>query len=375
MSRVAHLIRPDIADLEPYTPIVPLDVLATRLNVPIERIVKLDANENPYGPSPHVREALAAEPYYAIYPDPEHTRLRTALSAYTDQPTERIVCGVGADEIIDLLLRVFLQPGDAVIDCPPTFGMYAFDTAVNSGRILEIPRHADFSLDIPAIERAAAEANVKVLFLTSPNNPTGNITPQAEIARLLHLPLLVVVDEAYIEFADPHPAENVQSHIGVSDWVGRYENLVVLRTFSKWAGLAGLRVGYGLLPEAIAEHLWKIKQPYNLSVAGQVAALASLADLDYLRANVTRIVAERERMLVALRDLSFLRIYPSYANFILCRVTTGEAFALKRTLEEQGILVRYYCKPDLRDCIRISIGTPEQNGTLLEALASVEGER
>ncbi len=367
MPRIDQLVRPEIADLEPYTPIVPLDVLAARLGLPVERIVKLDANENPYGPAPRVREALATEPYYAIYPDPEHTRLRAALSAYTGQPAERIVCGAGADEIIDLLLRVFFQPGTAVLDCPPTFGMYAFDTVVNGGRVVEVPRRADFALDLPAIERAVIETHAKVLFLTSPNNPTGNLTPQAEIAQLLQLPLLIVVDEAYIEFAQPEP--DPASSISVSDWVGRYENLVVLRTFSKWAGLAGLRVGYGLLPEALAEHLWKIKQPYNVSVAGQVAALASLADRDYLRANVARIVAERERMLEALRALPFLQVYPSHANFILCRVTAGDAFELKRALEQQGILVRHYRKAGLRDCIRISIGTPEQNDALLQALA------
>ncbi len=367
MSRIADLIRPDIAELEPYTPIVPLDVLAARLGLPVERIIKLDANENPYGPAPRALAALAAEPHYAIYPDPEHSRLRQALSAYTGQPVERIVCGSGADEVIDLLLRLFLQPGDAVIDCPPTFGMYAFDTAVCAGRVVEVPRRADFALDVPAIEQAAAATGAKLLFLTSPNNPSGNLTPPEEIERLLQLPLLVVVDEAYIEFAEsPGPTGNGQT--GVSSWVGRYENLVVLRTFSKWAGLAGLRVGYGLMPEELAAHLWKIKQPYNVNLAAQVAALASLADLDYLRANVARIVAGREQLLAELQTLPFLQVYPSHANFILCRVREGNAGDLKQALEREGILVRYYRKPGLRDCIRISVGTPEQNDRLLQAL-------
>jgi histidinol-phosphate aminotransferase len=367
MSRIADLIRPDIAELESYTPIVPLDVLAARLGLPVERIIKLDANENPYGPAPRALAALAAEPHYAIYPDPEHSRLRQALSAYTGQSVTRIVCGSGADEVIDLLLRLFLQPGDAVIDCPPTFGMYAFDTAVCAGRVVEVPRRADFALDVPAIEQAAAATGAKLLFLTSPNNPSGNLTPPEEIEQLLRLPLLVVVDEAYIEFAEsPGPTGNGQS--GVSSWVGRYDNLVVLRTFSKWAGLAGLRVGYGLMPEELAAHLWKIKQPYNVNLAAQVAALASLEDLDYLRANVARIVAGREQLLAELQTLPFLQVYPSHANFILCRVREGNAGDLKQALEREGILVRYYRKPGLRDCIRISVGTPEQNEILLNAL-------
>lgn len=357
MPAITNLFRPEIAELEPYTPIVPLDVLAARLGLPVEQLVKLDANENPYGPSPKALAALAAEPHYAIYPDPNATRLRAALSAYTGQPAERIVCGAGADELIDLLLRLVISPGDAVIDCPPTFGMYSFDTGICGGRVITVPRNADFSLDVAAIERAA-EGGAKLLFLTSPNNPTGNLTPDHQIERLLELPLLVVVDEAYVEFVGG----------GVTAWVGRYENLVVLRTFSKWAGLAGLRVGYGLAPTLIAEQLWKIKQPYNVNLAAQVAAIASLEDLDYLLGNVARLVAERERLFAELSRLSGLLPYPSQANFILCRVSGRDAGQLKRDLEQQGILVRYYRTPLLRDCIRISVGTPDQNERVLSAL-------
>ncbi len=376
MPSVTDLIRPDIVNLEAYTPIVPLDVLAERLNLPVERIIKLDANENPYGPSPRALAALAAEPHYAIYPDPEHTRLRAMLSVYTGQPATRIVCGAGADEIIDLLLRLFLQPGDVVIDCPPTFGMYAFDTAVCGGRLVQVPRRADFSLDLPAIEQAAVETQARVLFLTSPNNPSGNLTPPTDIERLLTLPLLVVVDEAYIEFAEYQaPEVKRQANIGVSAWVGHYANLVVLRTFSKWAGLAGLRVGYGLLAEELAAHLWKIKQPYNVNLAAQVAAQASLEDLEYLQANIGRIVAERERMLAALGQLPWLQVYPSHANFILCRVLDGDALHLKQALERQGILLRYYRTARLRDCIRISIGTATQNQAVLDALSRWQVDR
>jgi histidinol-phosphate aminotransferase len=358
MPPITHLIRPEIADLEPYTPIVPLDVLAQQLGLPIEQIVKLDANENPYGASPRALEALANEPYYAIYPDPEHRSLRAALSAYTGQPVERIVCGAGADELIDLLLRLLLRPGDAVIDCPPTFGMYAFDTEVCGGRLVNVPRCDDFSLDSAAIEQAAYETNAKVLFLASPNNPSGNTVSHADMERLLNLPLLVVVDEAYIEFTAG----------GVSDWVGHYENLAVLRTFSKWAGLAGLRIGYGLLPEELAREIWKIKQPYNVNLAAQVAALASLEDVAYLRGTIERIVAERERVFAALHVQPGLHVYPSQTNFLLCRVLDGDALELKQALAQMGVLVRHYHKTGLRDCLRISIGRPEQNDRLLAAL-------
>ncbi|NWF80541.1 MAG: histidinol-phosphate transaminase [Chloroflexi bacterium] len=360
MSLPARLIRPVIADLEPYTPILPLDVLAARLGLPVERLVKLDANENPYGPAPRARAALANEPFYHIYPDPGHTRLRAALSAYTGQPVERILCGAGADELIDLILRLCIDPGDTVIDCPPTFGMYSFDTGVCGGQVATVPRRADFSLDLEGIERVASARKAKILFLTTPNNPTGNLLSPAELEQLLRLPLLVVVDEAYIEFAGVGQ--------GFGAWVGRHENLAVLRTFSKWAGLAGLRVGYGLLPEWLAEQLWKIKQPYNVSVAAQEAAIASLEDRAHLLANVARIVAERERLLPLLAALPFLQPLPSAANFILCRVVERPARELKLALERQGVLVRYYSTPLLRDYIRISAGTPEQSTALLQAL-------
>jgi histidinol-phosphate aminotransferase len=376
MPALANLIRPEIAELEPYTPIQPLDVLAARLGIPIERLVKLDANENPYGPSPRTLAALAAlvgtpgpsgSLSLAIYPDPGQSRLRAALSQYTGQPAARILCGAGADELIDLLLRLCIAPGDAVIDCPPTFGMYAFDTAVNAGRLVTVPRRADFSLDVAAIEAAAEASQAKILFLTSPNNPSGNLTPPDQIERLLRLPLLVVVDEAYIEFvADPAAS--------VSPWVGRYENLVTLRTFSKWAGLAGLRVGYGLLPEWLAEQLWKIKQPYNLSLGAEAAAIAALSDVEHLRGTLGLLVAERGRLLARLGELPFLAPIPSVANFILCRVTSGDARELKLALERRGVLVRHYNNRLLRDYIRISVGTPAQTDLLIAGLQAATAE-
>ena len=175
-----------------------------------------------------------------------------------DRPKARLLAGMGADELIDLVLRALLEPGDAVIDCPPTFGMYPFSTAVNGGRYIAVPRRADFSLDVAAIEAAVAAApRAKVLFVCSPNNPDGGVVDDATLRRLLALPLLVVLDEAYVDFA------GLPSRM---EWVAAHDNLAVLRTFSKLAGLAGLRVGYGAFPDWLLPHLWKIKQPYNLSL-------------------------------------------------------------------------------------------------------------
>jgi len=361
VSLIAALVRPHIAGLEDYTPTTSLEAFSARLGIPVERLVKLDANENPYGPSPKALEALAKGANYHIYPDPDQRRLREALSSFTGQPASRIVVGNGADEIIDLLLRATLDPGDSVIDCPPTFGMYSIDTGVCAGRLVEVPRRADFSLDVDGIVAAATKTGAKLLFVASPNNPDGSRTPPEQIERLLALPLLLVVDEAYVEFAGQSLA-HLSAH---------HENLVTLRTFSKWAGLAGLRVGYGIVHEALASFLWKIKQPYNLNVAAELAALASLDDREYLLANVARLLAERERLVAALAELPWLHAYPSQANFVLCRLRGRTAADLRETLARQGILVRYYHKPGLSDCVRISVGRPEQTDALLDALRAL----
>lgn len=358
---LTQLLRPDVATMEPYTPILPFDVLSAQLGCAPEDIVKLDANENPYGPSPRVREALAAMPYPHIYPDPESRHLRRALADFTRLPLDYLLAGHGADELIDLVMRLFVAPRDAILNCPPTFGMYRFDAAVNGARVLSLPRQADFSLDVAAVIAAVArEPRAKLLFVASPNNPDGGLLPEDDLRRLLDLPLVVVLDEAYVEFAG-------LEHSRIA-WLREYDNLIVLRTFSKWAGLAGLRLGYGAFPLAIIQHLWKIKQPYNVSVAAQVAGLASLADLDYLQANVARIVVERERLLEALRALPYLRPYPSRANFVLCRVVGRDARALKEALAAHGILIRYYASPGLTDHVRFSVGTPEQTERLMAEL-------
>ena len=357
-----NLIRPDIADMAPYTPIVPFDVLSQRLGIPAEDIIKLDANENPYGPSPRVYQALADETYYHIYPDPDSSSLRQALSQYIGVEATHIVAGHGADELIDLVIRLFVAHGDAVINCPPTFGMYRFDTELNGGNIIDIERKEDFSLDTESVvDLAANNKNIKLVFITSPNNPDGGILDDACLRQLLQLPLIVVLDEAYVEFAGGSRA----------NWVLEHENLIVLRTFSKWAGLAGLRVGYGIFPHWILSHLLKIKQPYNVNVAGATAALASLSDVSQLQENVGKIVAERGRLYAALQAFDFLKPYPSEANFILSRVIGRDAAELKATLAERGILIRYFDTPGLRNHVRISVGTPSQTSVLLEALSTL----
>ncbi len=363
-SLVDELVRPDVAEMEPYAPIVPFEVLAERLGLPADRIVKLDANENPYGPSPRVAEALARFPYYHIYPDPDHTLLRAALEGYVGVGREYILCGCGSDELIDLIMRLFVRPGETIVNCPPTFGMYPFLAAVNAARTVNVLRRDDFSVDVAGVIAAVEEHRPKLMFVASPNNPDGGALSRSDLLRLLALPLVVVADQAYAEFGGEDFAPLVPQH----------PNLIVLRTFSKWAGLAGLRVGYGVFPPGIICHLWKIKQPYNVNVAAQAAVLASLDEVGYLRDVVGRMVAERERLFAALQAVPYLRPYPSQSNFILCRVVGRDAGQLKRALEGEGILVRYFRQPGLDDCIRISVGRPEQTEALLAALGRLAAE-
>ena len=361
---VTHLFRPDLLAMQGYEPIDPTDVQAEALGIPPERVAKLDGNENPYGPSPRALAALADARSYHIYPDPEQRKVRSALAAYLGVDEHLVVAGSGSDELIDLVLRATLSPGDGVIDCVPTFGMYSFSTSVCGGRVMEVPRQEDFSLDLPGIEEAVGRG-AKVVFVASPNNPTGNAVSPREVEALLDLGLLVVVDEAYVEFG----GESLVSR------APERERLVVLRTFSKWAGLAGLRAGYGVFPPALASLLLRIKPPYNLNVAAQVAVLASLEDIDLLRERVDTLVRERERLYRELGRVAFLRPYQSQANFLLCRVEGREARWVRDRLAEKGIFVRHFDTPLLRSCLRISVGLPEHTESLLQALKDLPGGR
>ena len=361
--------RKHLHDLPAYIPIEPFDVLSMRLGRTPETIIKLDANENPYGPSPKVRQTLAALEYPHIYPDPESRQLRAALEEFTGVPQEHLIAGAGADELIDLLMRVFVDPGDRVLICPPTFGMYTFDIRLNAGSVIAVPRREDFSLDLPAIVHSLEENHPKLLFLAAPNNPDGSLPPDNAMDALLQLPVILVLDEAYVEFSGDHLGEQTTR---IRQVLSR-QNLVVLRTFSKWAGLAGLRVGYGAFPGWMLPVLWKAKQPYNINVAASSAAIESIKDRQYLEEVIARLRNERRRLIDELSQIEWLYPYPTHSNFILCRVAHIRASDLKaRLARDHGILVRYFNTPGLQDHIRISVGKPADSDALLHALREIQ---
>ena len=230
-------------------------------------------------------QALATYPYLNIYPDDVQTELRELLAGYTGISAERIVASGGSNQLIDLIIRLFIGLGDEVINLVPTFDIYRFSTQIHGGTLIEVPRDENFAVNVNAV-KAAISKQSKLIFLANPNSPTGNITPQRDILEILDTGLPVVVDEAYYEFSEET----------VAPLVSQYENLMVLRTFSKWAGLAGLRIGYGIFPSRIADYLLKIKMPYSVNVAALVAVRESLKDINYLLDRVKDIFNEMERL-------------------------------------------------------------------------------
>ena len=359
MANVLRFLRADFADLEEYTPVKPLDVLAEEIGISVERLVKLDANENLYGPSRDVREAIANADLH-IYPDPGQTALRGAIADYLGVHADQVVAGSGADDLIDIIIRLTMPP--AVATATPTFGMYSFLAKVCGVGFIEIPRAGDFSLDLCGIARAVKDDGARVVFLTSPNNPTGNVIPDEDLRTLCSLDALIVVDEAYAEF----------SGSTLVPYLAEFDNLVILRTFSKWAGLAGLRCGYSLSHPDLAKHMMAIKQPYNVNIAADVAARAALAHRAEIFETVRALVAERGRMVRLISELGWLEPLPSEANFVLFVVQEGRnAREVAMALRAMGVLVRYYDRPDLRGYIRISAGRPEDTDRLMEALRTL----
>ena len=353
---------PHIRDLEIYQGVESMEAMAERAGIPPGEIVRLNGNENPYGPSQRVAEALANFQNYNHYPDPEQRQLRQVLSGYVKTPPENIVAGNGSDELIDLLLRIFVGPGDNIIVPTPTFGMYAFNAGLCGGEAVDVPRDENYQLDIEAVKRAITP-RTKAIIIACPNNPTGNIATEAEIRALLDTGILVVVDEAYYEF----------SGVTMVPLLDEYSNLVVLRTFSKWAGLAGLRIGLGAMQPDLARTLMGIKPPYNVNQAAEVALTASLEDISCLLERVANIIAERDRMARVLDGIPGVKPWPSQANFILCQLPQGRGKEVFEGLCNRGIFLRYWSNDRLKDSIRVSVGLPFETDAVTGALAELTG--
>ncbi len=357
MTEVRDLLLPHIRQLKTYDGVDPMEVMAQQAGIPSDKVIRLNGNENPFGPSPEVVKALGSFQHFNHYPDPDQRQLRDALSTYLDVPAERIVAGNGSDELIDMILRMFLGPGENIVIPTPTFGMYAFSAEVCGGEVRSVPRNQAFEIDTEATVNAVDDGT-KAIFLASPNNPTGNVATEAQVRALLSTGKVVVVDETYYEFCG-HTALPL---------LDEYPNLVVLRTFSKWAGLAGLRIGLGVMDRDVALTMMSMKSPYNVNLAAEVALLASLGDRATLLNRVQAIVKERIRMTGLLEQIKGIQVWPSQANFILCRLPVGRGQEIFEGLCRRGIFLRYFNTPQLRDFVRASVGMPEETDQVVAAL-------
>lgn len=348
MFNLQNLLRKNIKELVPYS--------SARDEFKGEASVYLDANENAYG-SP-------LNDNFNRYPDPLQFKVKKRLSEIKGVPPRNIFLGNGSDEAIDILFRAFCNPGsDNVITVPPTYGMYEVSANINDVEVRKIKLNTDFQLNMEGIAEAIDE-HTKIIFICSPNNPTGNSINRNDIETILaNFNGLVVIDEAYINYS--RQKTFIQE-------LTEYSNLVVLQTLSKAWGLAGLRVGMAFASEEIIEIFNKVKPPYNINEASQSLALEALQNVEQVNNWIKETVEEREKLKSELNNLeSVLTIYPSDANFIL--VKTIKPKEIYQFMVNRGIIVRDRSKVELCEgCLRITIGTPDENELLIEAFKNFE---
>ncbi|WP_418791701.1 histidinol-phosphate transaminase [Phosphitispora sp. TUW77] len=353
--QIRDLVREDIRDLVPYEP------------HPYADVIKLDANETPHTfPAQIIKdifETLTGD-VFTRYPDPLGEELRKAIGQMTGAPPENIILGNGSDELIQLLLQTFGGPGRRVVIPVPTFAMYKIHGQITGTEPVEVYRNSDFSLDEDILIAEMQKPGTNMTFIATPNNPTGTTVPEEQVRRILErVNSLVIIDEAYIDFGGRTCLSLIRE----------YPNLVVLRTFSKVA-MAGLRLGYLTADSAVVRELLKVKQPYNVNAFSQAAALAVLKNWHYFQEQIEEIVSERERLKVELLKIKGIDVFPSDANFILFRVKPPiVAEALHEALLKNGVLVRK--KPGithgLEQCLRVTVGTKQENDFFLEKLSKL----
>ncbi|MDD4932033.1 MAG: histidinol-phosphate transaminase [Methylacidiphilaceae bacterium] len=352
VTTLEDLVNPGILSLTPYEPGKPIDDLAREQGFAPDQICKLASNENPLGPSPKALQALQeALPRIHLYPDGAGRLLREAIARHHGLSAENVVLGNGSNEIIELLFHVFVLPRTHEALCSRhAFAVYRLMAQLFDAPCRETP-DPGFRHDLTAMSKATGP-NTRLIFLTSPNNPTGTRIPNPELEEFVHAApahAVVALDEAYIDFLDDPPPS--------VSWVREGKNIVLLRTFSKMQGLAGLRIGYALAPAPIASLLQRARQPFNTSSLAQAAAIAALEDHEH-RENTRRIVREGRIRLEESFARQGLRFVPSAANFVMVRVGDGDA--LFHSLLRRGWIVRPLRSYGLADWVRISIGAPEQ---------------
>ena len=344
-----NFVNDHIEKLKNYEPVESDDTLRSKYSLGDKEIIRLNANENPYGSIKEINDKLSNFSFHN-YPDSNQAKLRKFLSKYTGLPSENIVAGSGADEMIELIFKIYGKKEDVLIDAQPTFGMYSFLATSMGMKVINSPRKEDWSIDLLKTVDLINEHKSKLLFIASPNNPTGNIANENEIINLLETGTIVIVDETYYEFCSK----------SCSNLLNSFENLIILRSFSKWAGIAGLRIGYMMASKNVISNIFKIKQPYNVNLAAEVAAITTLENSDKLIENIQIINNEKEDFLSFLNEYTNITPFLSEANFILCKFKNNDSEIVFNKLAKEGIFVRKFSDDNLKNYLRISIGKPEQ---------------
>lgn len=355
-------VREAVRGFTPYAPGLSMEEIRERYG--LTRVVKLASNENPLGASPLVKRVLARKGDMVFrYPRAGNPALVAALAAHHKVPKKCVVAGNGSDEIIDLLVRVTCEPGKSnVVAFSPCFSIYVQQTKLCGVTLRQAPLGPDFAFDLPGL-RAACDDDTALVFLTNPDNPSGHAVPAEEVlafARSLPPRALLVVDEAYAEFAEPVAEYSVLPRFGQCD------NVVVLHTFSKLFGLAGLRLGIGVMPDWLADYLLRVRLPFSVNLLAEAAGMAALEDTAFLQASLDTVVRGRKLLTEKLTQLG-CRVYPSQANFLMLRPPVP-ALELFEALLKRGIIVRALKSYGLPELLRVSIGNDEENAMFLAAM-------
>lgn len=322
-------------------------------------MIKLNTNENPYPPSPAALQVLRELDGELLrrYPDPMAGAFRQAASQVLGVPADWILVGNGSDDLLTMIIRACAEPGRQVVYPMPTYVLYRTLSQIQGAEFVEVPYNEDYTLPVEQL----VEAQGAVTFIASPNSPSGTAVSLERLEQLAsQLSGVLVIDEAYVDFAESDALELVQN----------YDNVIVLRTLSKGYSMAGLRLGFGIANPTLLDGLIKVKDSYNVDAVACAVGAAAISDRTHKNANAEKIKASRTQLAQALEDMGFY-VFPSQANFLLVQAPSGNAQFLYEALKQRGILVRYFNQPQLTDKLRITVGTREQNETLLEVLSDL----
>ncbi len=361
-------IRELFRHFEEYGWETPSREIAARVGLGVEQIVRLDTNTSPFRPESALGDLGRALARMDVneYPDTSYLDLREGLSRYTGKGVERFVVTNGADEGLDIITKVFLDPGDEVIVPTPTYAMYRIASSIMGATVASVPRRKDFGLDVGAILEAVSP-KTKVIFLCNPNNPTGDSAPIEEVERLVRESgVAVAIDEAYFEYCG-------ESAIDLTD---RFENVIVCRTLSKAFSMAGVRIGYLAAKAETISKLNAVRPPNSLSVISLFLGQSALAHQDEMRRNVESTIQERGRLMEMLRKVRGIEAYPSQTNFVLFRIQDGDANAVHGRLMGKGLVLRNLSRTKgVENCLRTTVGTPDVNDRLVAELEAALGQR